>query len=141
MQSKEEGKFVLARLEEGDDYQKSLQKIAKKHKISSGVIVNSIGMLKDVKLGFFKGKGEYKLNEFEGPLECVSTQGNFATMDGEIKTHIHVTLANENSQALAGHLEQATVAVTAEITILKLNQVELIRSIEEETGLAGLRVK
>jgi uncharacterized protein len=141
MQSKVEGKFVVARLKEGEDYLESLEKIAQKHNITSGVILNSIGMFSDVELGFFKGKGKYQINKFEGPLECVSVQGNISTMDNELKTHIHVTLSNEKSKAFAGHLEQATVAVTAEILILKLDQVDLTRSIEEETGLAGLNLK
>ncbi len=140
MQSKVEGKFVTARFKEGDDYTKSLHKLARKHDIKSGFILNSIGMLRDIELGYFKGKGEYKKNEFEGPMECVSVQGNFAIMDGELKTHLHVTLADENSRAYAGHLDKGIVAVTAEIVIIRLDQVNFTRSIEEETGLAGLNI-
>jgi hypothetical protein len=137
MQSKEEGKYIVARLEDGEDYVESLRKIAKKHDIKSGFLLNSIGMLRDVELGFFKGKGEYKKNKFEGPMECVSVQGNFATQEGELKTHFHVALADQESGAHAGHLEKGTVNVTAEIVIVKLDQAKLTRK-KEDTGLDGL---
>jgi len=140
MQSKEEGQFVIARLSEGDNYVKSLHKLAEKHKIKSGFILNSIGMLRDIELGYFKGKGKYKKNSFKGPMECVSVQGNFAMMDGELKTHIHVVLADQNSKSYAGHLDKGTVGVTAEIVIIRLDDIEMVRKIEESTGLAGLNL-
>ena len=140
METKEEKPFVIARLKTDEEYIPSLLKIAKKHNIKAGFILNSIGMLKDIELGFFKGKGKYQSNKFKGPMEVTSVQGNFALMEDQLKTHFHINLADQKGQVHGGHLEKGTVHVTAEIVILKLDQTKMIRKIEEDTGLAGLNL-
>jgi len=141
MQSKQEGKYIIARLESDDNYVESLHQIAKKHNIKAGFVLNSIGMLKDVELGFFQGKGKYKANKLKGPLEMTSVQGNFALMDKELKTHLHINLADSQGNVHGGHLEKGIVHVTAEIVILKLDKVKMIRKIEQVFGLAGLNLE
>lgn len=134
-----EKNFVTARLKSGDNYIESLLEVAKKKKITSSFILNSIGMLKDVELAFFEGKGQYKINKLEGPLEVTSVQGNIGTTkDGELKTHIHITLSDKDGKAFGGHLQRGTVWVTAEILLLKLGKIELKRELEKDTGLFGL---
>ena len=140
MESKKENQFIIVRLKEDEDYISSLRKVAKKYNIKAGFILNSIGMLKDIELGFFQGKGEYKANKLAGPMEVTSVQGNLAMMGKELKHHLHINLANKDGKVFGGHLEKGTVAVTAEILILKLEKTKMLRSIEEETGLAGLRL-
>lgn len=141
MESKEKKSFIIARLKTGEDYLKSLIKIAQKHQIKAGFILNSIGMLKDIKLGFFKGKGKYQINRFKGPMEVTSVQGNFALMGNQLKTHLHINLADQEAKVHGGHLEKGIVHVTAEILILKLDQTKMTREVEEDTGLAGLNLE
>lgn len=140
METKEERPFIIARLKTGEDYLDSLIKIAKKHQIKAGFILNSIGMLKDVELGFFKGKGKYQTNKFKGPMEVTSVQGNFALMESQLKTHLHINLSDQDGKVFGGHLEKGIVHVTAEILILRLDQTKMSRKIEEDTGLAGLNL-
>ncbi len=141
METKEEKPFIIARLKTDEDYIPSLLKIAKKHNIKAGFVLNSIGMLKDIELGFFKGKGKYQTNKFKGPMEVTSIQGNFALMDNQLKTHFHINLADRDGQVHGGHLEKGIVHVTAEIVILKLEDSKMTRKIEEDTGLAGLNIE
>jgi len=142
MRIKKEKNLIVARLETGENYLNSLLKIAQKEKISSGIILNSIGMLKNVELAYFQGKGKYKRNRFKDPMEVTATQGNIGkTENGKYKLHVHTTLADESGYAYAGHLEKGTVWVTAEILILKLDKVKFIRKLENETGLYGLNLE
>jgi len=140
MQTKEEGQYIIARLKSNEDYISSLLKIAKKHNIKAGFILNSIGMLKDIELGFFQGKGQYKSNKFKEPMEVTGVQGNFALLDNEQKTHLHINLADQDGKVYGGHLEKGTVWVTAEIVILRLEDTKMTRKIESDTGLAGLNL-
>jgi len=141
MQSKQEGQYVIARLKSGDNYIEFLHAIAKEHDIKAGFILSSIGMLKDVELGFFLGNGKYKINKFKEPVEVTSVQGNFAMMDNELKTHLHITLSDEDGKAYGGHLDKGIVWVTADILILKLDKIKMTRKMEEDTGLAGLNLE
>jgi uncharacterized protein len=141
MEFKEEGFFIVVRLKEDENYISSLRKVAQECDIKAGFVLNSVGMLKDIELGFFQGKGKYKANKFTGPMEVTSVQGNFAMMDQELKHHLHINLADKDGRVFGGHLEKGTVAVTAEIVILKLEKIKMLRSIEEMTGLAGLRLE
>jgi len=140
METKEEKPFIVARLKTGEDYHKSLVKIAQKYQLKAGFVLNSVGMMKDIELGFFQGKGKYRANKFAGPMEVTSIQGNFALMGKELKTHFHINLADQNGQVHGGHFTKGIVHVTAEVLILKLDQAKMTRKIEKDTGLGGLNL-
>ena len=124
---------LMLRLKDGEDLVPALIGLD----VSSGVILNGVGMLRDLKLGYWNGK-EYELESVEEPVELLSLQGNLARgEDGQISLHCHATVAKRGGAALGGHILQATVHNTAEIYIHKPSGIELKRKIEE-SGLAGL---
>jgi predicted DNA-binding protein with PD1-like motif len=129
-QSKNE---LMLRLKDGEDLVPALIGLD----VPSGVILNGVGMLRNLKLGFWNGV-EYELESVEEPVELLSLQGNFARKDdGELVVHCHATVAKRGGAAMGGHVLQATVHNTAEIFIHKLSEIELKRK-TEESGLAGL---
>jgi predicted DNA-binding protein with PD1-like motif len=131
-----EKQFILAKLEDGEDVFKSIGNLVKKHDIVSGIILTGIGMLQDFELGYFNGK-EYVFKRFEEPMELLSMHGSITT-EPELIIHIHVSLGNHNYEVFGGHLKTGIVKTLNEITILKLQDVELTRKLNENTGLMEL---
>ena len=124
---------LVLRLKDGEDLVPALIGLG----VPSGIILNGVGMLRDLELGYWNGE-EYELESVEEPVELLSLQGNLARgEDGQIALHCHATVAKRGGAALGGHILQATVHNTAEIYIHKLSGIELKRKVEE-SGLAGL---
>ncbi len=140
MRSKEHGGLVIAKLDHGEDFFGSLLKVAKKHGITSGVILNGIGMLRDSRLGYFAGKDGYAETAFKEPHELTSLSGNIATRDGDIVFHVHASLADNEKRVHGGHLISGTVNIVNEISILRTDSIRLTRHESESTGLLELEI-
>jgi len=104
--------------------------------LDSAVLLNGVGMLRDLELGYWNGSS-YDVQRIPKPVEMLSLQGNFARKEDERIIHCHATIAKHGAAAFGGHVLKATVHNTAEIYIRKLSGIVLERKMEE-TGLAGL---
>ena len=112
---------MLVRLSDGTPFRCALEARLKKHKISSAVIINGIGMLAGVELQYYE-KGKYRTRRFRKPMELLSLQGNISLKDGKPFIHVHATLADERGKAYGGHLKDAVVRVTNEIFLITLDE-------------------
>ncbi len=122
-----DGEFLFIRMDDGEDFYETLYSILKKERISSGIVINAIGMLKDFEIGWFNvEKMEYEKEKISVPHELVSTNGNISDKDGEPFAHLHVALAGPARNIVGGHLFSATVCNTVEMFIKKLD-IELYR--------------
>jgi len=139
MQAKEKDNLVFVRLFPDEDIFKELEKVCQKHQVKTVVLLSGIGQIKNFQLGYFKGKGDYTLEEFKEPHELLSLAGNiiFSEKEQKYKFHLHAVLGNQKKEAVGGHLSKGVVSVTAEIVLLKSGE-RLTRKVEKETGLAGL---
>jgi len=126
------GDGLMVRLKDGEELTASLASL----KVDSGVILNGVGMLRALELGFFTGSG-YDIERIDEPVELLSLQGNFARKDEKGVVHCHAAVARRGGVALGGHVMRATVHNTAEIYIYRLSGIRLERR-PEESGLAGL---
>ena len=107
------------------------------HGISSGVIIGIIGSVERARLNFLKRLlGIYESVDYPGPLEIISTQGSVAVKNDESIVHIHMQLSGRDS-CRGGHLAEATVFTTAEVTIGELDY-QLSRYHDDYTGLNEL---
>lgn len=97
------GAVIFSRLMPGEDLFVSLKKIAKDYGIRKGVIISTIGSLKNVVFRNVKTKVEIPVkredtNEIEekGPFELLSLEGNLfpSEEDGEPIVHLHVMLGS-----------------------------------------------
>ncbi len=140
MQSTEKKNIVFARLLPGEDVNKKLIELCKKHDIKSGVIISGIGQFEKVELGYFKCKGDYSHEIFEKPLEVLSLTGNICKNGDEYILHIHAVLSDDKKNAFGGHFINAIVSITGEIVILKTN-ILFKRELDEKTGLKNLILK
>ena len=136
----EETNIIVVRLCDGDELLPALEQIAGSYGISSGIILTGIGMLRNFTLGYYDGE-EYKKTEFAAPHELVTLQGSFAKCEGEMIVHAHGTLGECDHNTVSGHIFSGTINGLAEITILKLEKLELYRERNENSGLKELHIR
>lgn len=138
MHGREEGKFIVLKLDEGEDLFGCLENAIEEYGIKSAMIVSGIGMLGDFEIGFFKN-GEYDWMFHEGPFELVALHGSISTK-GETMIHIHAALAGPDHKLIGGHLKRGKVMVLNEILLLKLDEMEFGRVLNEKSGLKELKI-
>jgi len=137
MQSSKTGKLIFIRLFPGEDIYAELNKACRQYRFTTAVVLSGIGQLCDIKLGYFKGKGDYHPEIFEDTHELLSLQGNIARQQEDYVFHLHVVLGNDRKQAIGGHLLQGIVVVTNEIVLMTAD-IQINRKLEDTTGLQGM---
>lgn len=109
----------------------------RQHNISSGVVIGIIGSVRSARLNFLMElPGKYDSVEYPGPLEIVCAQGSVALKNDEPIVHIHIQLSGQDT-CRGGHLAEATIFSTAEVTIGELDY-QLRRQFDSYTGLNEL---
>ena len=137
MQTKEKDDLVFIRLFPGEDFYPSLTAACRKHRVETAVVLSGVGQLKQFRLGYLKGKGDYAPEEFDKPQELLSLTGNISNQGGDYNFHLHVVLGNEAKQVVGGHLIKGEVETTNEIVLLKTD-LKVKRKLEESSGLQGM---
>jgi|AMFO01.1.fsa_nt_gi hypothetical protein len=131
------GDSIFVRLHPGDVLPDALEEVARQTEIETAVIESGVGMLRDVELSFFQGKGQYSTHRFPGPMELISLSGNVSRQEEGIVVHAHAALADEEARLWGGHLSRGVVAVTNEIVLRRI-PIPILRRLEPETGLKGI---
>ena len=122
----------VLRLVDGEDLLLSLRGVP----FESAVIVCGIGMVRDLRLGYWDGLS-YEETRIDEPAELLSMQGTIAaSADGRV-VHCHVAVAARDGGVRGGHLLGATVTNTAEIVLLLVPGIRLQR-LPEKSGLLAL---
>ncbi len=136
--SKMEDGLIVAKLKDGEDFFESLREEVLAREVRSGLILSGIGMLRELRVGYFMGGGKYVETSVPHPVELTSMQGNIATTEEGVAFHIHLNGATREGMVVGGHLVSAKVNVVNEIVILRLDRIELRRKLNERTGLLEL---
>ena len=137
MQSKQKQNIIFIRMFPDEDVNEGLKKVCKKFDVKNAVVLSGLGQLKNVKLGYFKEKGDYAAEDFSTPHELLSLTGNIICQDDEYLLHLHAVLGDEQKRTIGGHLISGFVEVTGEIVLLKTN-IDAKREIDEKTDLKAL---
>jgi len=140
MYSKMKKNIIFLRLFPNEDVNLQIKNACKLYNVKTAIIISGIGQLKNVKLGYFKEKGNYAEEIFNTPLEILSLNGNICRENGEYINHIHAIFGDENKNALGGHFFEGIVSVTAEIALLKTDIIAE-RKYDGQTGLKMLYFK
>lgn len=113
----------------------TLTRFVTEHRIQGGY-VSGIGALKDVELGYYElEKQTYLRKTFQDDdYELLCVKGNITLRENTPYIHVHALLGARDFSTFGGHLFEATVAVTAEITIIPFG-VMPHRALDKETGL------
>ncbi len=130
-------KVHVFRVKPGQELLGEIARYCQEHGISSGVVIGIIGSLKSARLNFLRElPDKYDSLDYAGPLEIVCAQGSVALKDDSPVLHIHVQLSGQDT-CRGGHLAEATVFSTAEVTIGELDY-QLRRQTDSYTGLNEL---
>lgn len=128
------GDKYIVRINPGQNLVQSLQSFCENKNIHLATI-SGIGSLQSATLGFFNPKTKvYQQKTFNEPLEMASLLGNIVEKDGKPLMHLHTTIAGSNYKAMAGHLVDAEVSLTAEIVIEPIKG-KVYKKFDEKTGL------
>src|SRR3989338_8805934 len=110
------GYGYVIRLEKGEKLVESLLKFTEREGKKCHGFFYGIGSVKNTSLGYREDKKkEYKFEELSQTLELVYLNGNICDLDGKPFVHCHAMLAEPDLLAFGGHINEAEVAVTAEI--------------------------
>lgn len=125
---------LALRLSPGTDVRQALGAIAKREKISAGVVLGAVGSLAAVRLRFANAKTPTKLL---GNHEILTLSGTL----GEDGVHLHMTVANELGECRGGHLvEGCHVYTTLEVVIAVLSDLRFNRMLDPKTGYLELNI-
>jgi hypothetical protein len=99
----------LLRPEHGADWRQELEEFAARRGIEAAWFTG-MGAVQDAEVWYYdQTDTEYRSVTFDEPLEVAACVGNVALLDGDPFAHTHAVLSRESGQALAGHLNAATV--------------------------------
>lgn len=128
----------VIRLDRGEDIVTQLKKLAKTEQIKLATL-SGLGACGKVTAGLFDTTTKtYKSYTFEGDLEVVSLSGTITTMEGEIYTHVHISVSDEKGNVFGGHLNEAIISGTGELVLTVFDGV-VEREFSEEIGLNLLK--
>jgi predicted DNA-binding protein with PD1-like motif len=124
----------------GDEVISGLTSFCREQKLA-GSHFTAIGAFLDAVIAYFDWeKKEYLRNPVREQVEVVSLVGDVALApDGSPKVHAHVVLGRRNGTALGGHLMEAHVRPTLEVTLME-TPVALQRRHDPQSGLAQIRL-
>ena len=138
MQSKMLDKLVIVRLFPSENVHKALEEAGKKHKLQTAVVASGLGAFRECELGYFVKKGEYLRKTWREPVELVALSGMLSrNAEGGYDFHLHACIGDGEHKAWGGHLFNAVVHVTNEISLIA-SKMKVGRKLEEATGLKGL---
>lgn len=107
-------------IERGELIVEAITKLAETTQIKSAILTG-LGGFDDPEIGYFDvPTKEFQYKKFEGFHEVGALDGNITTLNDEIIVHLHVVLGLRDYTALTGHLRNATVSITAEISVTPL---------------------
>lgn len=144
------GRLIVAHILPKADLMSGLLKICKEHNLKAGCIVTILGGLAGARVlhpvldpGSRIGISYGDPVDIKGPLEVASGGGLIGVQDsGELVIHLHGVLADVDKRVYTGHFVEggSIVLSTLEVVIQEIPDVEIVRSLHEETGFAHFKV-
>lgn len=108
---------IICRIDKGEEVVSTLRALAEKENVHLAE-VRGLGALNDFTLGLYQqDTHEYDQKRFTFPCEMTNLWGMINTKEGELYSHIHITVADLEGKAFGGHLVEAWIGVTCELWI------------------------
>ena len=120
-------KEYAIRLREGQDLKQAVIDFAKKENIRCGVVVSSVGCLKNYRL---RNAGATAIKEKVDHFEIISLNGTIASG----KVHLHMSVSDKDMHVYGGHLVDGNIVnTTVELVILELEEYIAKREYDSST--------
>ena len=127
-------KRAVLRLDPGDDFHKSIEKIFHDLHWDSGLIWG-LGSVENPVLAHYKiTRKQYTEMPMIGIFEVASLNGTVAQANKQLSIHLHVVISDEQMRAFGGHLVKGKCSATAELVIFKSAET-LNKKLSDESGL------
>jgi uncharacterized protein len=134
------GTNCVIRLDTGEKIVATLRSLCEREGIGSGFF-HGLGAVGEAELGHFNPPtGDYSWTKLSGSYEIVTLYGNITTVDGKPFIHAHASLGDETFAVRGGHLREAVVSVTCEVTLTRFRG-DIARKKDEANGLFLLDLK
>ncbi|MBI4828587.1 MAG: DNA-binding protein [Nitrospinae bacterium] len=129
-------KVHMGRASEGADLLNMLNEVCREREIRAGA-VSLVGAVSCAVLMYYRQetKRYETLPEITQGMEIIAGTGNVSLKDGAPFVHLHLLLADEQGQTVAGHLAEGTIVFACEYTITELDGPALERAHDGDTGL------
>ena len=135
MKHKKKNNAYYLLLESGEKVIATLSYFLKREKIVNGYFTG-IGAVSFAELMFFDTKQKKYLSKlFRGDKEVLNITGNVSLLENKPFIHAHITIADKNYKTIGGHLKEATVGASLEISLVK-SDVNLHRNYQQNSGLS-----
>lgn len=127
--------LYMGKLPYGADLLEELNDICKANNIRLGK-VEALGAVQRARFGFYNQKArEYQYLLLKKPLEITKLVGNISLLHGDPFVHAHISLADENGEAIGGHLASGTIIFACEFILQAFDGPTFERAFDNETGL------
>ncbi len=134
------GPTYTVRLDAGEKIIEALTALCERDGIGGGHF-SGIGSAREAEIGWFDaGAKAYIWTGVPGPSEIVSLTGNITRVEGRPFVHAHIALAGKDSAVKGGHLKEAVVAVTCEITLVRFRD-DIARKKDETSGFLKIALE
>ncbi len=120
--------------ETGESVMEELQSFAEARDLTASHFTG-LGAFSEATLAFYDlDEKEYRPIAVDEQAEVASFTGNIARYDGEPRLHVHAVLGRPDGSTVGGHLLDATVRPTLEVTLTE-TPGRLQRQYDEASGL------
>lgn len=130
------GRGFVGRLETGSDLVAEIERFCLEHGVVAAQ-VTVIGALRRAAYSYYE-QHDHRYLELSSDThhEIVGFTGNVSLRDDKPFLHAHATFADASGATVGGHLLRGCEVFAAEVMIRELSGVSLVRTFDEETGLA-----
>jgi len=144
-------RIIVGRIPKDVDLITGIKEICNSYGVKYGYIASILGSLKTGRLVYAIPGEEAKLGfkyceplNLQGPLELLAGEGTIGMDDetGSLSVHLHLLVGDKYARIFGGHFIDGgnNVAATAEIVIHEIENVELHRNFDEETGFSIFKI-
>jgi hypothetical protein len=134
------GPTYIVRLDAGEKIIETLLALCERDGIGAGSF-NGLGAVNGAEIGHFDpASSAYTWTALSGPYEIVSLYGNITKVDGKPFIHAHIALGDKTFAVRGGHLKEAVVSVTCEITLIRFRD-DIGRKRDEASGFLRLALE
>ena len=130
------GRGFVGRLDTGSDLVVEIERFCTEQGVLAGQ-VTVIGAVRRARYAYYE-QDDHRYRELESDThhEIVGFTGNISLRDDRPFLHAHATFADADGATVGGHLLKGCEVFAAEVMIRELAGVSLVRTHDDETGLA-----